>query len=75
MAKGHNEGSFRGKKKAKEIRRREKLEAKEDRLALRRSERAEAYRGQESQFDPTSLADPQPPPMLGTVARIVGEIG
>jgi len=53
MAKGHNEGSWRGHKKAKEIRRREKLEAKE----ARKAERVEPYRGQECQFDPTISAD------------------
>jgi hypothetical protein len=57
MAKGHNEGSWRGHKKAKEIRRREKLEAKEARKAERRAERVEPYRGQECQFDPTISAD------------------
>jgi pyridoxine/pyridoxamine 5'-phosphate oxidase len=66
--------AWRGKAKAKEIKRREKLEAEEARraerngkdrgsspdqfsFAERKVERVDFYRGQESQFDPTTPAE------------------
>jgi hypothetical protein len=48
--------SWRGRKKAKEIRRREKLEAKQDRAMLRRAEKLDDLAGHVSQLDPTRLA-------------------
>jgi hypothetical protein len=49
--------AWRGKAKAREIKRREKLEAKEARKAERRAERVDPYCGQESQSDPTIPAN------------------
>jgi hypothetical protein len=61
--------TWRGKKAAKDRRRQEKRRAKEARVALRRVERVDPYRGHESQFDPAMPADHQPPPMLGRAVR------
>ncbi len=52
-----------------------KLERRRKQVRRRRERNAEAYLGHVSDIDPTRGMAQKQPPTLGTVARIIGEIG